>query len=234
VRRVLFWLFLCLPICLLLAPAGYRPADPEADESAGSAEVFADVVDNGEPLPDEAAMLELAQRDPLAFLEWCIRRCQREVQGCRLILHKHEKIDGDQHEPEVVAVDYQVKPSFAVLFHWLENPPNLASAVLYAPDLHPDEVLARPIGLLALGGNVLRPVRGEEARQSGRYSLEEFGFEKVMRRTLATWRRAAGQNALHVEFLGIQPRAEVDGRRCYVFHRSKYLRPEERDGIADR
>jgi len=232
--RAAFWLLLCLPICLLLAPDRYRPLEPaEAAPSPEEGETFASVADAGAPLPDDAAMLDLAGRDPVAFLEWCIRRCHREVRGCRLVLRKHEILDGDQHLPEVVAVDYQVAPTFGVLFHWVENPPNLASAVLYAPDLHPDELLCRPVGLLAVGGNVLRPVRGEQARKSGRYSLEEFGFENVMRRTLGSWRKAARENALHVEFLGIQERPEVGGRRCYVFHRTKYLRPEEKDGIAD-
>ncbi len=233
-QRLLFWLLLCLPLCLLVAPDRYRAINPPpANPSPGTEpmETFATVSDDGAPLPDAAAMRTLAQHDPMSFLEWCIRRCQREVRGCRLMLHKHERIDGQLRLPELIAVDYRVEP-FGVLFHWKQNP-SLASAVLYSRPDDPDQLLVRPVGLLALGGNVWRSVRGEEAHQSGRYSLEEFGFEMAMRRTLASWRKAAFRGGLAIEFLGIQNRDEVGGRPCYVLHRHHFQHPEESDSIND-
>lgn len=222
-------LLLCLPLCLLVAPDRYRPVAPAPAPAEGT---FAVVTDDGDALPDNAAMLALAVRDPVTFLEMCIRRCQREVHSARLILRKHERTLGQQRKPEEIAVDYRVAPH-AVLFHWRKGGPDLAAASLYAADQLPGKVLIRPAGLAALVGNVERDVRGEDAQKAGRYSLEEFGFALAMRRTLGCWRAAQAEHALHVEFLGIRPCAEVGGRRCYIFHRHHYARPEQPDNITD-
>jgi hypothetical protein len=222
-------LLLCLPLCLLVAPDRYRPPDP--GPSAPAEDPFAAVVDDGLPFPDDAEMLALAQQNPCGFLEVCIRRCQREVQACRLILRKHERTLGVLRQPEEIAADYRVQP-FAVLFHWRKNP-GMATSVLYAPDDRPGKLLARPYGVGVLTGNFERDVRGEDARQGGRYSLEEFGFEMAMRRTLNSWRVARAEHALHIDFEGIRACPELSGRRCYVFHRHHYARSEESDGAAD-
>lgn len=233
-RRLIFWCLLCLPICLLLAPDRYRPVESSPVELSPDIPVeptFAVILDDSSPLPDADAMERLAREDPRKFLEWCIRRCQREVKSARLTLFKHEVIDGQQRPPELIAVDYRVVP-YGVLFHWLENP-GLASSVLYSPEDLPEKLLVRPVGLLAAVGNVERDVRGDEARQSGRYSLAEFGFELAMRRTLGSWNRAARRGSLSIEYLGIQEIPELGGRRCYVLHRGNYGRAEEKDGVSD-
>jgi hypothetical protein len=222
-KRLLF----CLPLCLLVAPNQYRPGTPPTPPE----DTFAFVVDAGAPLPDEATLYALAEEDPVAFLEWCIRRCQREIRGMRLRLRKHERTLGQQRSPEEIAVEYQVNP-FAVLFHWRKNP-DQATSVLYAPADLPGKLLVRPWGLGVLVGNVERDVRGEDARKAGRYSLEEFGFEMAMRRTLGSWRVAQRRQALHIDFEGIRACEELGGRRCYVFHRHDYLQPEEDDEVTD-
>lgn len=227
----MYRILLCLSLCLLLAPARYQPLEliPASVAQASDEGPFATVSDDGSSMPSDATLQKLAGEDPCAFMEWCIRHCQRDVRGVRLILRKHDRTLGVLRAPEVIAVDYRVQP-FGVLFHWRQNP-GLATAVLYSPDERPGKLLVRPI--IALFGNIELDVDGDDAKRSGRYSLTEFGFETAMRRTLASWRKARRENALHVEFLGIQNRDEVSGRECFVFRRSNYARAEEADGVRE-
>src|SRR5207237_2060865 len=83
-----------------------------------------------------------------------------------------------------------------------------------------------------LGVVVTRDPEGREARQTGRYTIKEFGIKKGMDRTLDSWHEAARHHALHITYLGEQRIAEVGDRLCYVLQRAPYARPEE-DGIVE-
>ena len=81
-------LLMCLPLCLLMAPDSLPPERPPERPA------LHDVVDKGGKLPDEATMVRLAQTDPVAFLEWCNIRYDREVSGYHLNFKKQERLDG--------------------------------------------------------------------------------------------------------------------------------------------
>ena len=49
-------------------------------------------VDDGAELPDAKAMAKLAEKDPVAFLENCLRRYQRDVKGYTCIMQKLPKL----------------------------------------------------------------------------------------------------------------------------------------------
>src|SRR5262249_43180158 len=106
--------------------------------------------------------------------------------------------------------------------------------VLYVEGENDGKMLARPATrLLRLAGDVVaRDVDGDDARQSGRYTLNEFGLKHGMRRTLDSWVEARRQNGLHVEYQGVKEVKEAGGRRCHVFHRTRYQKPEA-DGVTE-
>ena len=60
----------------------------------------AEFVDDGVSLPDEAVFARLAQTDPPAFLEMCMRRYRAEVRTMSGEMHKHERINGKLYAPK--------------------------------------------------------------------------------------------------------------------------------------
>jgi hypothetical protein len=221
-------LLLCLPICLCLAPedlpvrCGPTPAAPAVP--------LADVCDNGGKLPTNEEMARLARTDPVAFLENCLLRYNREVKGYRTLFRKTERIQGKLRPSELVAVDFREDP-FSVRFDWKEGA-GLAQRVLWVKGENNDKLMVKPRGLAALAGIVERDVDGAEAKQSGRYPISEFGMKIGTQRTLDAWIAARKENALHVEFLGEQKVKELGGRTCWVLKRTGYKKAED-DGITE-
>jgi hypothetical protein len=213
----------CLPFCLLCT-------SDSTSMVVLTAPAFRDVADNGNPLPSEAEMERLAENDPLAFVRECIRRYDREVQGYTATLHKQERLEGRLQRSEEIDVAFRDKP-FSVLLRWKEGARRAAS-VLYVKGENRDQLLVRPAGVLAVAGIVARDPKGEEARNSGRYPLTEFGIKIGMQRTLASWQSAKKDNALHVEFLGVKKIREAGDRLCWVLKRTRYAAPAP-EGITE-
>jgi hypothetical protein len=219
-------LFLFLPLCFLLLPAG-----PRADSARREAAVpLREVADNGTPLQDNEEMGRLARTDPFAFLENCLRRYDREVKGYRATLQKQERLGGTLQDSEVIDVWFQEKP-FSVLLDW-QRGTRLAQRTLYQKGQNRDKLLVLPAGLFRLVGVVERDPEGPDARRSGRYPLTEFGIKIGTERTLGAFERARTQKALHVEYLGEQRLPEAGDRLCWVLRRTGYTKPEE-DGITE-
>jgi hypothetical protein len=217
---------LFLTLCLAVVPDVPPPAGP----SSFAAPVAA-VKDDGAPLPDAAELERLARTDPVAFLEACLRRYDREVPGYRTVLQKRERIEGQVHEPEIIDVAFREKP-FSVAFDWRQGA-GRAQRTLYVRGENDEKLLVRPAGLLAyrLAGIVTRDPEGADARAASRYPLTAFGIKIGTQRILAAWLAARKKGELHVEYLGQQRVPEAGNRLCYVFHR-RAARPEE-DGITD-
>lgn len=214
-------LLLGLPVCLVFI-SGLSSKEPPSSTH------YRPVADNGKPLPSEAAMERLARTDPIAFLETCIRRYDRQVKGFTATLRKQERIDGKLERSEVIDVAFREDP-FSVLMIWKEGA-RRASATLYVKGKNKDQILVRPAGLLSVAGIVMRDPNGSDAKKGGRYALTEFGIKIGTQRTLASWERARKDNNLHVEFLGEKRIKEAGDRPCWVLKRTHYKAPEE-DGI---
>lgn len=212
-RRIL----LCLPLCLCLGSDR-----PIVTQLVPAVLIRADAVkDTGQELPSLAEMERLARQEPIAFLESCLLRYAREVKGYSLILKKQERINGKNHPPETIEVHFKEKPH-SVYFHWLEGA-RLAEKALYVEGENDGKMLARPRGAAArlLAGDIVaREVDGPDARQSGRYPLNEFGLKKSCERTLAAWKAARETGSLDVEYVGVQKVKELGDRTCWILRRT--------------
>jgi hypothetical protein len=216
-------LLLCLAGCLVFI------SDSSSTEPLPTA-TFQDVPDSGTALPSAKAMERLAKQDPIAFLEMCIRRYDREVKGYTATLRKQERIDGRLERSEIIDVAFREDP-FSVLMRWKEGA-RRAAAVLYVKGENGDQLLVRPNGVFAVAGIVTRDPNGRDAKQAGRYSLTEFGIKIATQRTLASWQRARKNDNLHIEYLGVKRIKEAGNRPCWVLKRTEYKKPEE-DGVTE-
>jgi len=216
-------LVLCLPVCLMFISG-------LSSREAPSTSTFRDVSDNGAALPSEAAMERLAKTDPIAFMETCIRRYDREVKSYTATLRKQERIDGQLERSEIIDVAFREDP-FSVLMRWKEGA-RRAAAILFVKGENKDQILVRPAGVLAVAGIVMRDPNGSDAKKAGRYPLTEFGIKIGMQRTLASWEKARKDKALHLEYLGVKRIKEAGDRPCWVLRRSHYQKKEE-EGISE-
>jgi hypothetical protein len=219
--RYPLFLALCLAVVPDVPPSGRPAAAP-----------IAVVKDDGTALPNEARLERLARTDPVAFLEACLRRYDREVKGYRATLQKRERLAGKVQDLEVIDVAFREKP-FSVLFDWREGA-GRAQRTLYVQGQNEGKLLVRPSRPLAfrLVGVVARDPEGPDARAAGRYPLPGFGIKIGIQRILAAWQAARAKGELHVEYLGQRRVPEAGNRLCYVFRRCPYAKPEE-DGITD-
>lgn len=163
--------------------------------------------------------------DPVQFLEESIRRYDREVQGYRCILEKQERVQGKLRPVEVVQADFREKP-FSVVMRWQQGA-GLAAAVLYNESWKKKWMKALSFGFIWE-----KPVDAKEAKDSTRYTVDEFGIRKGTERTLARWKEMKEKNQLHVRYLGVKTLPQLGNRPCYVFHRHGIEKPED-DGIED-
>jgi hypothetical protein len=179
------------------------------------------------PLPDDKKMEELAKKNPIAFLKYCLRRYDQTVQGYECTLKKQERIGGKLHPSETIAVKFREEP-FGVLFEWQKGE-RLAKKALYVRGENDNQVVIRPV-LLPI--TVRKDPEGDDAKKGGRYPLTEFGIKIGTLRTLAAWEAARKNKALHIEYLGQKKVPEAGDRVCYVLKRKPYEKPEE-DGISE-
>jgi hypothetical protein len=204
-------LLVCLPVCLLLAPA-YPGTTLEPRQGATQFVRFED----------------LPGKDPITFLEKCLEKYDRTVKtGYTLVLRKQERIDGKLHPLERIEVWFKDAPH-SVFFKWLEGQ-RKARRVLYVKGENQDRMVALPTILPVV---VTRDLDSPDAKSSGRYSIDEFGLKKAMQRVVYHWKKAREAKALYVEYEGVHRVPEVGDRPCYKLHRTRFARPED-DGVTD-
>jgi hypothetical protein len=203
---------------------------PCAAPVANSLEPNARAADDNAALPTAAQMERLARTRPVEFLEACLSRYDRAVKGYTCVLQKQERIGGKLQRSEVIETAFREQP-FSVSLHWLEGA-RKADAVAYVEGENGGNMLARPALGLLRSLVVQRDPEGEEARQSGRYTVKQFGIKKGTERTLKSWTAAQGKGELHVECQGDVRVKEAGDRLCLALHRGDYARPED-DGVTE-
>lgn len=221
-------LLLGLPLCLLMAPSlaqridSPRPVEPQAPVTIPTPAADA--------LPDAATMERLAQTDPVGFLRACLRYYERNVSSYHLVMQKQERLGGELRSPEEIEVWFRDRP-YAVHLNWLKGA-RLAQRALYVDGMHDGQMLVSPAGWRRIAGIVARDPEGPDARQSGRFSLKQYGLKNGLLRALDPWQTARDKGQLYVECLGGRPLEAIGGRRCLGLHRSRFAEPEN-DGVTD-
>jgi hypothetical protein len=161
----------------------------------------------------------------LLFLEMCLDRYKREVKGYTTKFVKREKLGGKLETQERIDAVFREQP-FSVFMSWQEGP-RKGQKVLYVAGENNGKLLARGAGFVAgLTGIWEKDIHGVEAKQNGRYTIDEFGIYLGTRRTLAALKRAEARGALHFSYHGVFRVLELGDRPCYKFVRTDYDPPE--------
>jgi hypothetical protein len=182
------------------------------------------------PQPDSKEMEALARRRPVAFLETCLRYYDQMVQGYQVVMQKQERLQGKIQKKETIQVAFRENP-FSVSMRWLEGA-RKADRVVYVKGENDDMMLAHPAGVAgSLVKVVKRKVDGPEAKEAGRYPLDQFGIKNALVRAVSSMKAAKENNALEVGFLGEVPVIEAGNKPCYKLRRT-YLQPEA-DGVME-
>ncbi len=110
---------------------------------------------------------------------------------------------------------------------WLASKINVASE---NQDKNGKEImLARGRSLLGAFGLQSREVDGADAKNSGRFTIAQFGFKKSTERSFASMKRAKERGTLHLKYEGIVPVEKLGNQKCHKFVRTPYDPHEEDD-----
>jgi hypothetical protein len=164
-------------------------------------------------------MEQLAQTDPVAFLERCLACCRREAQAYRLTWQRLERFEGRLKPREVIEVSFRESP-YSLLLRWREGA-GKAERVLFVKGENNNKLLVRPNDpfVRQLMGDVMElDPDGPEVRQAARIPLTQFGFCHQLERELDKWKPAREQSQLAVRYLGEGRHPETDNQPCYHFH----------------
>lgn len=165
---------------------------------------------------------------PELFIEYCQDKYVGRIHGYTVHLRKRELVQGKLQPTEKVVVHYREQP-FSVHMRWLEGA-RLANVALYVKGENDGKLLARPKALPFM--TVSREVDGPDAKNSARFTINQFGLYQSTERTLASMFRAKARGALHVHYEGVYKLPELDNRPCYKIVRTPYEPPEE-DGLNE-
>ena len=217
-RRKLLMLLPLMGLCLFLIPDRTPVAYsvPMATPSE---------YDDGTTLPDDEMMARLARNNPVQFLEACLHRYGREINGYSGELRKQERLEGKQCPVEVIDFCFREEP-YSVLMKWKEGV-RLVRGSLYHECENEGKALVRPKLLNVV---IAQDPEGRLARQSSRYTMKEFSIRQGTERTLRAWKAAYEKGTLNVEYKGVQSVAELGGRKCYILKRT--VNPPEEEGLT--
>jgi hypothetical protein len=190
------------------------------------------VEDDKHVLPQADEFEHLAKSDPVAMLEKCLVRYQREIQGVRCILDKEERVKGKLLPREVISLSVRGdvpdpstnKTHIEVLMKWQSG----AQKVLGSE-------LKGTLYLEKLGGNkdpinTWRPsapffkekeigVNEDSAKNASRYCIRDAGPYRGMLRTYDVWKERKQEGTLTTEYLGRKPVEKAGGADCYMVKR---------------
>jgi hypothetical protein len=172
----------------------------------------------------------LLKSHPLAFLKKCLERYEREVQGYSTKFIKRERIAGNLKPLEKIEVFFRENP-FSVYFDWIEGA-GMAQKVLYVKGENENKLLARGSGALKYLPVFAKAVDGAEAKNNGRYPIDQFGIYLGTKRSVASMEKAQQRGQLYLKYEGIFKVAELGDRQCYKLVRTPYV-PLEDEGVYE-
>jgi hypothetical protein len=219
-RRTVIYLAILMPVCLVFVPQ-QTPVALSISPNPGDS-----YQDDGKGLPTTAGFDAMAVKDPIAFLDACLKCQHREVNGYSGVLRKQERIKGKDNDPEVINFWFREQP-YSVLMKWVEGARD-GKASLYVQGENNNRIAVLANYRIPISLDI--PLEGTMAQKAGRYCISEFSIRQATERTLAAWKSAKENGNLQVEYLGKKKMPELDGRTCYVLKRT--CNPPEEEGTA--
>ena len=80
---------------------------------------------------------KLPESDVVRFLEMCVEQYRKKVTGYKTTLYKHERVNGQMKDPELIHAEFKEKPH-SVYMRWLQG-----AKGLFAPAATPRPILER-------------------------------------------------------------------------------------------
>ncbi len=221
---------------LLLAHGvgGFSPLGFPACFSPGHGHLLAD---RG---PGQEMLEDLRHENPVKFLQMCLAHYDRHVQAYSCTMIKRERIKNKLQGQEENDCHFREKP-FSIYMKWIKGE-RLAKAVLYVEGEYKDGgtsppgdvcmFLARPSSPALRWGIFPQEMDGANARDSGRYTLKEFGMKIGAQRTLNGIVAAQAKGTLRLRYFGLAKLPQIGDRLCYKFVRTP-IEPPEEDGLFE-
>lgn len=152
--------------------------------------------------------------DPIELLRRGRARCARDVQGYSCVFLRQERLDGKLTAPQAIRVLYREEPQ-SVYMIWGRDAVRVRRALYVRDRLLNDD--GEELALVEPAGAVIRlfvsqirvPIHGKEARKSGRFTIDQFGFLRVLDRILNDNARLARLGGLRWTYDGP---GVIDGR----------------------
>ncbi len=171
------------------------------------------------PESREETVEERAARDPLGFMEYCVRRYDNGVRDYTCVFTKQELIADKLSTEQVMNAFFREKP-FSVRLEWTRNE-DKCSRALYVADRWVQNgkqmAVVEPGAIARLFlPYVMREIDGADARKSSRRTINQFGVRNSMELIVKFCKLAQKQGILKFEYLG---KGEVGGRETLVFER---------------
>jgi hypothetical protein len=173
------------------------------------------------PAHDFSTGVEALRYDPIELLRRAQQRCAQEVRDYTCVFLRQERVAGQLTAPQAIKVLYREDPQ-SVYMTWIQNTGRVKRALYVKGRLvnehGEEEALVEPAGVIArlLVRQLEVPIHGAEARKSGRFTIDEFGFRVVLDRILRDNQRLTALGAVEWTYEG---RGSIDGRPTYVLVR---------------
>ncbi len=179
---------------------------------------------------ESRALEELAESDPVAFLEKCLYRYEAEVQSYRCIFDKRERVKGKLLHKEKILVHFRAKP-FSVHMDWKVRKDIIPIKTLYVEGENDGLMVVRPFFPVVPLKHV--KIDDDNAKATSRFDITNFGMGAGARNTLNSMRKARAEGELYLTYEGIMKVPEVGNRFCYKFIRAPHVPPEPPDDVNE-
>lgn len=175
----------------------------------------------------EASPARLARRDPVGFLEYCLRQYRARYRDYTCTFLKQERIGGTLGPVQTIDAKYRDEP-FSVVLRWAANAP-AGDLAIYVEGENDGKVLVHPKGLASLLINCVRiDPAGEEAMEHSLFPITQFGFRRALETLIERNRQAEGRSEPE---WGGRVTIQETGRPAFLLIRDL---PGSRDGALER
>lgn len=176
-------------------------------------------------------MEELAEHDPVEFLQRCLNRVDQETHSYRCIFEKRERVNGRLRQKETIRLHFRNSP-FSVHMEWLKGYDLLgARRAIYVEGENDGLLIVRALDA-TIGPIKELAINDSQVKATSRFPITESGMQKGARATLDSMRIAWETQTLFISYEGIVRVKEVGDRLCYKLIRSPQVPPEE-DGVNE-